>query len=103
MKRFRLLIVAMYLMSFSAPLVTMAQAPSNKNVTPVNQQVTKETLKVKNSQVIINSDWVPENNFVSATDVNGKKIEWKDIKKNVVVTGTVDTKKIGRASCRERV
>ena len=95
MKRFRLLIVAMYLMSFSAPLVTMAQTPSNKNATPVNQQATKETLQVKNSQIIINSNWVAENNFVSSTDVNGKKLEWKDIKKDVVVTGAVDTKKVG--------
>lgn len=95
MKRFRLLIVGMYLLSFSAPIVSMAQTPSNNSVPPVNQQKTKASLKVKDSQLILNNNWTPENNFILATDVNGKKLEWKDISKNVVVTGSVDTKKVG--------
>ncbi|MEG0549710.1 MAG: bacterial Ig-like domain-containing protein [Vagococcus sp.] len=95
MKKFRMLIVAMYLVSFSAPLITMADSPvNNKQKTEKKEQV-KTSFKVKNSQIQLNSQWSPEGNFLSATDANGKNLQWKDISKNVVVNGTVDTKKAG--------
>ncbi len=89
-----MMVVALYVMSFSAPLVTMGQTISNTK-TVATQKETKATFKVKNTQIPLNSNWTSKDNFESATNIDGKKLDWKDIEKKVVVTGAVDTKKSG--------
>ncbi|EOL44573.1 bacterial Ig-like domain-containing protein [Enterococcus caccae] len=51
----------------------------------------QETLVVKDSMLYVGDSWAAADNFVSATDKNGKKIPFEDI----MVSGTVDTTKAG--------
>jgi hypothetical protein len=53
--------------------------------------VDKTSLKVKDSTLYVGDAWQSEDNFVSATDKNGKAIAFSQVK----VNGTVDTSKEG--------
>ncbi len=55
------------------------------------KSVVSMSLTVKDSVIAQNSKWNPSDNFVSATDINGKDIPFED----VVVSGKVDTSKVG--------
>lgn len=94
MKKFRMFIVASLLCSFASPTLSLAGSSQVKSKQETKEK-TKETFKVKNSKINLNSKWVPENNFESATDANGKKIAWNDISKSVATSGKVDTTKVG--------
>ena len=92
MKKFKILIVGTLLFSFASPIVSFAET---KQVKSKQETKVKSTLKVKNSKISLNSKWAPENNFETATDENGKKLDWKDISKTISVKGKVDTTKKG--------
>lgn len=94
MKKFRLAVVALYLLSFVSPVVSLA-ATAPKKVNNVTKKEVKTSLVVKNSQVIVGDKWSADLNFVSATDDAGKNMAWKDISKNVAIKGSVDTTKVG--------
>ncbi|MGY3778990.1 bacterial Ig-like domain-containing protein [Isobaculum melis] len=78
-----------------------AKQPDKKPALPVNpNQPEKEkpsdtkdqsTLVVQDSTIAFDSKWQAEDNFVAATDKNGKAIAFKEVK----VAGTVDTSKPG--------
>ena len=94
MKKIRMFIVATLLCSLSTPLISLAETTQAKPKQEIGQN-SKATLKVKNSKISLNSKWVPENNFEAATDESGKKLSWNDVNKSIVVSGKVDTTKIG--------
>jgi hypothetical protein len=56
-----------------------------------NTQADKTTLVVRNSELLVNGTWKAEDNFVKATDENGKEVGFGQVK----VTGQVDTSKAG--------
>ncbi|WP_296746172.1 bacterial Ig-like domain-containing protein, partial [Vagococcus sp.] len=96
MKKFRLAVVALYLLSFVSPVVSLAAtAPKKVNTNTVKKEV-KSSFSVKNSQMIVGDKWSTEFNFVSATDDAGNKLTWKDIGKDVKTKGIVDTTKVGK-------
>ncbi|MDT2850086.1 bacterial Ig-like domain-containing protein [Vagococcus carniphilus] len=92
MKKFKIFIVGTLLFSFASPIVSFAETKQEKSK---QETKVKSTLKVKNSKITLNSKWAPENNFETATDENGKKLDWKDISKTISVKGKVDTTKKG--------
>lgn len=51
----------------------------------------KQSLVVKNSKIYIGDDWENQDNFVSATDKDGKTVDFSAIK----VTGSVDVNTVG--------
>ncbi|MCJ1969244.1 bacterial Ig-like domain-containing protein [Lactococcus carnosus] len=51
----------------------------------------KETLKVKNADLYVGASWTAADNFVSATDKDGKAIDFSQVK----LAGSVDTTKAG--------
>ena len=51
----------------------------------------KETLKVKNTNLYVGASWTAADNFVSATDKDGKAIDFSQVK----LAGSVDTTKAG--------
>lgn len=60
----------------------------NKQSQPV---VNQTSLKVKDSTLYVNDSWKAQDNFVSATDKNGKAVVFSQVK----VSGKVDTSKAG--------
>lgn len=56
-----------------------------------DKPIVKPTLKVCNLVLNVGEKWDPKNNFVSATDKNGKKVDFSKIQ----VKGSVDTSKSG--------
>lgn len=55
------------------------------------QPMDKTSLRVINSTIYVNDEWKPEDNFVSATDKNGKTVNFSQVK----VSGRVDTSRAG--------
>lgn len=54
-------------------------------------QANKTSVKVKNSTLTVGDTWKPADNFVSATDKDGKAVAFSQVK----VSGNVDTSKAG--------
>ncbi|MEN2291903.1 bacterial Ig-like domain-containing protein, partial [Enterococcus faecalis] len=54
----------------------------------------KSSLKTKDSTLYVGQKWNPEDNFVSATDEDGKEIPWEDSR--IIKNGaSIDTSKPG--------
>ena len=64
---------------------TEAKTETNHETTQSIEKVKKSEFKMKNSQVEVGSKWSAEKNFESATDVDGKKLLWKDIENKVEI------------------
>lgn len=61
------------------------------NIATITVKEDQTSLKVKNTTIYLNDQWNPADNFVSATNKDGKDIALKD----VVVESNVDTSKTG--------
>ena len=57
--------------------------------------VTPKKLVLKDSKIAIASKWEAKDNFSYALMSDGSKLNWKDVAKEIVVTGKVDTNKSG--------
>ncbi|NRC84124.1 bacterial Ig-like domain-containing protein [Enterococcus faecalis] len=54
----------------------------------------KESIKTKDSEIYVGDSWDPKDNFVSATDEDGKTVYWGDTR--ITCTNTVDVSKPGK-------
>lgn len=98
MKRFKIFIVGMLLVSFFIPMTlqaTEAKTKVDNQKTQTSEKIRKSDFKMKHSQVNVGDKWEAETNFDSATDSEGKELKWKDIHKKIKIDGEVDTSKTG--------
>ena len=54
----------------------------------------KASIKTKDSEIYVGDKWDPKDNFVSATDEDGKTVDWGDTR--ITCTNTVDVSKPGK-------
>ena len=95
MKSLKALVICLLLSPIFTPLSKVVSAEVVKNEVSSKVKEVEQKLNVKSSEVLLDSEWIPKNNFISATDDKGKQLTWEDIEKEVKIEGKVDTKKLG--------
>lgn len=61
----------------------------------VSAEVMAKDFVVKNTTIPVGSNWEAKNNFDSVIMSDGSKMSWEDVAKETIVTGEVNTKKVG--------
>ena len=92
MKRVRLVIVFLFLLSIVAPATVNAYS-GTQMVTTIDQLevVATQDISVKDSTIATGSTWTPKDNFNQITLTTGVNLTWKDVEKDIKVDGKVDT------------
>ncbi|MFC6346207.1 bacterial Ig-like domain-containing protein [Vagococcus carniphilus] len=61
----------------------------------VAEDVIPKDMIINNSTIVVGSKWEAKNNFDSVIMSDGTKYSWEDVSKEMIVTGEVNTNKVG--------
>lgn len=90
MKKFRGMMVALLLLSFSAPIVSFADEQSTTDVENVSPIVDVKSISVKDVNLPTGTKWDNSYGFLSVELADGSTLAWQNVVNDIQITGQVN-------------